>query len=235
MNVFIAEITDANKVVLDKEASHHLVKVLRASLGDEVWVTNGKGTLVKGTVIELYAKKSIVEITERKEEYLLRSAYLHLAIAPTKNIDRLSFFLEKATEIGVEEISLVLTHNSERKNINFDRLQKKVESAVKQSVRAYVPKLNPLRNIRALLDLDLSSYTHLLMAHCESDLERSALRELPKEAKVLVLIGPEGDFSKEEIKLFTSAGFKGVELGEARLRTETAALKVVAFFSFLTA
>jgi 16S rRNA (uracil1498-N3)-methyltransferase len=161
-----------------------------------------------------------VEVTKTIVGFGKRNHYLHLAVAPTKNTDRFEWFLEKATEIGVDEITPILCEHSERKVIKDDRLEKVVISAMKQSLKAYLPKLNPLTPLKDLLNAEFEGKKFI--AHCYDLDKRELKNELTESSSHLVLIGPEGDFSEEEIQLAITQQFIPVSLGESRLRTETA-------------
>lgn len=211
---------------LEAEETQHFSRVLRGKLGQEIYLTDGKGTLAKGVVTEIHNKSIQLELSEIQENFEQRPYFLHIAIAPTKNIDRIEYFLEKATEIGIDEISFLKSFHSERKNINLERCQKIVNAAVKQSLKAYVPKLNDLTKFTDFVAQDFSETK--LIAHCEEDFERKNFKEiLQTNENYLILIGPEGDFSLDEIKLAEENGFKGISLGHQRFRTETAALNAV--------
>lgn len=224
MLLFIGKI-EKDYAELSVEESFHYVKVLRGKLGDEIFVTDGKGNLAQGIVTSVNPKSVEVQLTNIKSDFEQRPYKIHVAIAPTKNMERTEFFLEKATEIGIDEISFLKTFHSERKNINIDRCKKIVQSAVKQSLKAYIPILNDLVKFS---DFIQSDYDNKLIAHCSEDFERIEFQKIiqPK-TDYLILIGPEGDFSKEEIEASIQHGFAGISLGNQRLRTETAALSSV--------
>lgn len=225
MNLFIGHI-EGKRALLTEDEARHFTKVLRGKPGDEILITDGNGTLGKGKVAEIQGKNVVVELEDVKEEFEKKPYSLHIAIAPTKSMDRMGFFLEKAVEIGIDEITFLKTFHSERKNINLSRCQKIIESAVKQSLKAYIPKLNDFVKLPEFLKKDFAE--EKLIAHCDSDFNREAYKSiLQPNQDYLILIGPEGDFSKEEIKLAEASGFKGISLGEQRFRTETAALAAV--------
>lgn len=218
------------EIRIQEEEQQHIVKVLRMKQGEEIFVTDGKGNLVKGTLL-FEGKKVILEETERFTQKENFSKRLHIAIAPTKNIDRIEFFLEKAVEMGISEVTFIQTEKSERKNINLDRLQKQAVGASKQSLRVHFPIVNDLTKLSDFIKNINPENT--FVAHCHENLERTSLRtlELKKEEKsdYTFLIGPEGDFSEKEIQLLSDSGVKAVSLGEQRLRTETAGLFVAAW------
>jgi 16S rRNA (uracil1498-N3)-methyltransferase len=225
MHLFIGNII-GNVAEISGEEAQHFSRVLRGKIGQEIYITDGKGHLAKGVVSQIHSKTIEIDILDMQTDFEKRPYYLHIAIAPTKNMDRMEYFLEKATEIGIDEISFLKSFHSERKNINLERCQKIVSAAVKQSLKAYVPKLNDLVKFNEFVQSQHSETKFI--AHCESDLERKEFKKiLQPQSDYLILIGPEGDFSREEIQLAESQGFTGISLGHQRFRTETAALNAV--------
>jgi len=222
MNLFYTEHFNPENNQLSDEEAKHCLRVLRKQQGDKIQITNGKGELYTGT-LDIIGKRAFVQITSTEVIPRTRNYYLHIAIAPTKNMDRLEWFLEKCTEIGIDEISLLLTSHSERKKIRFDRVEKIVLSAMKQSHQMHLPKCNDLITYKDFIAQDFST-SQKLICHCESDFEKGNLKQYPKSEKVLILIGPEGDFSINEIEMAYKNGFKGLDLGINRLRTETAGI-----------
>jgi len=206
--------------VLPEEESQHAVKVLRMQVGDTLTVVDGAGGFYKARITNPHPKHCAFEITETILEYGKRNYRLHIAIAPTKNIERLEWFIEKATEIGIDEITPIVCRFSERKVIKAERLEKIIVSAAKQSVKAYFPKLNPLCTLDELIKTCQASQKFI--AHCYEEDKRLLQTEIQPSEDVLILIGPEGDFSKEEVQKALSVGFIPVSLGNSRLRTETA-------------
>jgi len=206
--------------VLPEEESQHAVKVLRLQVGEEITLIDGAGGFFKAKITNPHPKHCSFEITETILEYGKRDFHLHIAIAPTKNIERLEWFIEKATEIGIDEITPIICRFSERKVIKAERLEKIIVSAAKQSLKAYLPILNPLCSFDELLKNHHASQKFI--AHCYDDDKRLLQNEIQTSKDVLILIGPEGDFSKEEVQKSLSAGFIPVSLGNSRLRTETA-------------
>lgn len=224
MHVFYTpDLQDQAQYTLNEEESKHCSKVLRLSTGDKVFLVDGRGGLYEAE-IETESKKHVgLLITKTTKEYQKRNHHLHIAIAPTKNIDRLEWFLEKATEIGIDEITPIICERSERKVVKEDRLLKVITSAVKQSLQAYHPLLNPAITFSQLLQQQTTATK--LIAHCIDDAERSYIKDLVQPLNsYLILIGPEGDFSPQEITTALQHGFMPVTLGTTRLRTETAAL-----------
>jgi len=207
-------------LVLPEEESQHAVKVLRLQVGDEITVVDGAGGFYTAEIINPHPKHCTFEITRTILEYAKRNYRLHIAIAPTKNIERLEWFIEKATEIGIDEITPIICRFSERKIIKAERLEKIIVSASKQSVKAYFPKLNPLCTFDELIKNHHA--TQKFIAHCYDDNKKQFQSVIQKSFDILILIGPEGDFSKEEVEKAISVGFIPVSLGNSRLRTETA-------------
>lgn len=218
---YTPDITDSN-FYLNEIESKHAVRVLRLANGDKIQLIDGKGNFFEAKIVDAHPKRCEVEITKKIIEFNKRNHYLHLAVAPTKNIDRFEWFLEKATEIGVDEITPVLCDHSERKVIKNERLEKVIISAMKQSLKAYLPKLNRLTSLKSILESDFDGQKFI--AHCYEQDKRELKKELDSSQSNLILIGPEGDFSEEEVKLALQKQFIPVSLGESRLRTETAAV-----------
>jgi 16S rRNA (uracil1498-N3)-methyltransferase len=206
--------------ILPEEESQHAIKVLRLQVGAIITIVDGVGGFYTAKIINPHPKHSAFEITETIAEYGKRDYKLHIAIAPTKNIERLEWFIEKATEIGIDEITPILCRFSERKIIKADRLEKIIVSAAKQSIKAYFPKLNPLCTFDELMKKHLTGQKFI--AHCYEEDKKLLKSEIQKSSDMMILIGPEGDFSKEEVQKAISAGFIPVSLGNSRLRTETA-------------
>lgn len=208
---------------LSEEESHHAFRVLRLKQGQHITIIDGKGTSVIAEIIESSKKTLNFKVldTTFKEEV---SPSIHIAIAPTKSMDRFEFFLEKATELGISEITPLLCKNSERKVIKQDRLEKIVMSAVKQSGNLYLPKVTPLTHFNDFIKQNNLGNAKFI-AHCEDDSSKNQLKDLLVNQKnICILIGPEGDFTKEEIILAKENEFKPVALGHTRLRTETAGI-----------
>jgi len=207
---------------LTEEESKHAVKVLRLEAGDEICMIDGVGGLYYGIIDEPNPKKCIIRVIEKIEQYNRRNYRLHIAIAPTKSIERFEWFLEKATEIGIDEITPLLCQRSERKVLKADRLNKIVLSAMKQSVKAYMPKLNKLTKFSEFINSD--SFEGAYIAHCEDVAKPSFKSKISKNKDITILIGPEGDFSPTEIEQAKTKGFEEIHLGKSRLRTETAGI-----------
>ena len=205
----------------DKEESKHIVKVLRKKEGDKIFITNGLGFLFESEIILASEKKCEVKIA--KETFQEPVAfYTHIAVAPTKMNDRLEWFLEKATEIGIHEITPIICDHSERKVYKIDRAEKIIQAAMKQSLHYYLPKINEPISLSQFVKLNFEGQKFI--AHCEETDKKSFKNEIKQKEKITILIGPEGDFSTKEINLAIANQFIPVTLGNTRLRTETAAL-----------
>ena len=207
--------------VFDKEESKHIVKVLRKKEGDILHVTNGLCFLFKTEITIASENKCTVQINSFEKQDAPKF-HLHVAVAPTKMNERFEWFLEKATEIGIQEITPIICDHSERKVIKTDRFQKILESAMKQSLHYYLPKLNDSISLKDFIKNKKDG--QLFIAHCEETNKKSLKSELKANENVLILIGPEGDFSVKEIQLAIDNNYIPVSLGATRLRTETAAL-----------
>jgi len=207
--------------VFDKEESKHIVKVMRKKQGDILFVTNGLGFLFKTEIIIAMDTKCSVKIVSSEKSQPLQYN-LHLAVAPTKMNDRYEWFLEKATEMGISEITPVICDHSERKFIKTDRFDKIIQSAMKQSLQYYLPKLNEPISFKDFIKIKNDGLN--LIAHCE-ETEKKSLKDILKPSEdITILIGPEGDFSDKEIKMALENNYIAVSLGNTRLRTETAAV-----------
>jgi len=214
------DINDSTAKLINEECMH-CAKVLRKKLGDKVFVTDGKGNLYSGE-IGLISKK-VVEISQLVELENQKAPHkIAIAIAPTKNIDRYEWFLEKVTEIGVTDIYPFLAKRSERKIIKPERLEKRMIAAMKQSKNLHKPTLHPLVGLKELLNFDFEGVSKYI-AHCMEP--EAALQKLyTSGTNAIVLIGPEGDFTEDEVSLAEENNWLEVSLGKARLRTETAGL-----------
>lgn len=211
------------EIILDEEESTHLSRVLRLQIGDEVEVVNGLGDLYQARVSEI-SKRNCRLLIKQKQSSDKDSPELWMAVAPTKNLNRWEWFLEKATELGIGRISPILCRRSERKVLKIDRQMRILKEAMKQSQRLYLPELNELKPLSAIIEEAKNFEGEKFIAHCENA-PKELLKSLHQsEKKALILIGPEGDFHPEEISKALENGFKAISLGESRLRTETAAL-----------
>ena len=216
---------------LSEEESKHCVRVLRLQAGDRVQLIDGRGNFYTAAITDPHPKRTQLQIISVERDFNQRNHYLHIAVAPTKNIERLEWFLEKATEIGIDEISLVICQRSERKEAKVDRLNKIITSAIKQSIKAWHPVLNEPIGLSKLLSLPFEGQKFI--AHCEPGEKLDLKNEIKPFGKYLILIGPEGDFTPNEINDATKNGFKAITLGKSRLRTETAALEACFEVNFL--
>lgn len=210
---------------LPEEEAGHCLRVLRLGVGDEVMLTDGKGFFYKAVITAATGKRCQVKVVETIGQVPLWNGHLHLAMAPTKNMDRIEWFAEKATEIGFDELSFVNCRFSERKVIKTERIEKIVVSAVKQSLKARKPLVNELTDFGKFIQQKFEGQKFI--AHCYEG-DKPLLKDVLIPGKdAVVLIGPEGDFSPEEVQKAEAAGFQAISLGKSRLRTETAALVAV--------
>ena len=216
--------TDA-QLSFSKEESRHIAKVLRKQIGDILHLTNGKGDLFTATLLSNDPKCCLVAIANVEQKKPLPYG-LHLAISPTKLNDRFEWFLEKATEIGITQITPILCQHSERKIIKPLRYQKIILSAAKQSLKYHFPELHPMCSFKDFLEKQEDAPHQKLIAHCLGIEKKSLKSQIKPKGNHIILVGPEGDFSAPEITLATSMGYTGVSLGKNRLRTETAAIVV---------
>lgn len=207
--------------IFDKEESKHIVKVLRKKEGDVIHITNGLGYLFISEVSIASERKCEVQIKEVR--FFEADKYnLHIAVAPTKNNDRIEWFLEKATEIGINEITPIICDHSERKVYKKERAEKIIQAAMKQSLHFYLPIINDPIPYSEFIKKEFAA--HKFIAHCEETERKSFKNEIEPKQDIVILIGPEGDFSTKEINLAIQNNYKPVTLGNTRLRTETAAL-----------
>lgn len=227
MHLFYTPALEAHheQFVLNEEESKHAVRVLRLVAEDIIYLVDGVGGWYTAKIIDPHPKRTTLHILNVVQAHEKPTYHLHIAVAPTKNIDRIEWFLEKATEIGIQEITPIITEHSERKEVKPDRLNKVVISAMKQSLKAYLPVINPAITFAQLLKQQAGKADVIhCIAHCAEG-EKLYLQDVcqPK-GNYLILIGPEGDFSEKEIGLALEQGYQPVSLGNSRLRTETAAL-----------
>jgi len=223
MQLFYAPDITLPKYTLPEEESKHCVRVLRLAEGQAIHLTDGKGNLYTARITACSPKRCEVEVIETLTAYGKRPYTLVMAVAPTKNNDRFEWFLEKATEIGVDRVVPLECERSERRIYKTDRGNKVIESAMKQSLKAYHPELEELTAFREVVCRPFDG--DKFIAHCAAGGEKKLLRDSVQRGRdCLVLIGPEGDFSPEEIRLARENGFREISLGTSRLRTETAAL-----------
>ncbi len=219
MQIFTANHNELKLGELNEFESKHCIKVLRKKTGDQIKITNGHGDLFTGVIKKITPKKCNFELIN-KIHYPKTTAPLHIGIAPTKSNDRFEFFIEKCVEIGISEITPLLCFHSERRTIKLDRLNKIMVAACKQSKNFHFPKMNNLTPFSNILN---SGYNHKLIAHCAND-QKIELKSYKTNEPTLICIGPEGDFSEDEIEMALKNQFKSISLGQSRLRTETAGI-----------
>ncbi len=220
MQLFYLE-NPKDEIILSAEESKHATKVLRKKQGDILNFTDGKGYFYKAKITVADTRKCRLQVVSSEQKEKQHNYHLHIAIAPTKNMDRFEWFLEKATEIGIDEITPIICSHSERKAIKTERCNRILTSAMKQSLKYHLPKLNEAISLNDFIKQDFNGTKYI--AHCE-DGEKKDLKTVNKTEKTIILIGPEGDFSPKEIELAYQNQFKAVSLGASRLRTETAGI-----------
>ncbi len=220
MQLFFTDNIQGNNAILNEEETRHCAKVLRKKVGDIIHFIDGKGGFYKGEITDLNKKDCRIHILHH-EQTEAKNFSIHIAIAPTKNISRTEWFIEKCTEIGIDEITFLHCEHSERNRLRLDRLQKVALSATKQSLKAFLPQLNDLISFKDFIHkiADNSDYKYICWV---SEQNLHLLKNEIQGKDVIILIGPEGDFSKKEIELAQNNGFSSVSLGKSRLRTETA-------------
>ncbi|MCR9098447.1 MAG: 16S rRNA (uracil(1498)-N(3))-methyltransferase [bacterium] len=223
MNIFFTKEVRGAVAALPESEARHCIQVLRHKVGDRIHFIDGRGGLYEGEIVEAGKKTCLLKVLSHEEAYGKRAYRVHLAVAPTKNISRMEWLLEKATEIGLDTFTPLLCSHSERRVLKLERLEKIVLSAAKQSVKAYLPQLNPLTGFEDFLERTDSEAGRFIAYLGEG--VKGALKQNYKAGQdVCLLIGPEGGFSPQEARAAADAGFTPVTLGESRLRTETAAL-----------
>ncbi len=225
MEIFYCPNIVTDHVYLDEEESRHCVKVLRKKIGDKIEIRDGKGKVAGGIITKLDGKNCEVEITNI-EIVAAKSSRIHLAVSPTKNQDRIEWLLEKAIEIGLDEISFPITDRTERPRLKIPRLEKIALSALKQSQQAWICKIHDPKPFKDFIKENLR-WQDKFIAYLGMETISHIHEHINHQKDTLILIGPEGDFTENEIKQAFDAGFKGVTLGENRLRTETAALYAI--------
>ena len=231
MHLFYSPRIDSDMLTLDEEETRHCTRVLRLTEGDTVYITDGLGTLIECRIKEILKKKCLLETVTRQTGYQKRNFKIHIAIAPTKNSERIEWFLEKTTEIGIDEITPVFCQYSERTHLKTERLKKVIISAMKQSLKTYLPVLNNSVDIETFLR---NPFNGLKFIACCDNPDTVYLTNVYSTGKdTLILIGPEGDFSKDEIEMAQKEGFIPITLGKSRLRTETAGVVACTIINFL--
>lgn len=222
MHLFYAPNITSDQYTLTEEESKHAVRVLRIAVGDQIILVDGIGLWCEAEIVDAHPKKCTVAITKKTELTSSRNFKLIMAVAPTKNSSRIEWFLEKATEIGVDEVIPLITDHGERLKIKPERWEKVLISAMKQSLKAHLPTLSEPLKIKSIFD-KYSNANHLI-AHCREGDKTHLIKVNPTQPTVIIYIGPEGDFSVKEIDFALQNSFTPISLGEERLRTETAAL-----------
>lgn len=222
MNVFYLPDAQLGTISFPEEESKHIVKVLRMKEGNRFCVTDGKGSLFDAELVDAHPKRAMADLSNQRCGYDIRDFKLSIAIAPTKLNERTEWFLEKATEIGIDEVKLFASYHSERRAANVERFKKIVVSAMKQSVKSKMPVVEEMVSFDKLVKQSFDGQKFI--AWIDDDVKDQLCDLYEKGKNAIVLIGPEGDFSKEEVELAKENGFVPVSLGEARLRTETAAV-----------
>jgi 16S rRNA (uracil1498-N3)-methyltransferase len=219
LNLFYQPEIPNGVFTLSPDESKHVIKVLRLKEGDRIDITDGKGVFYEAQITHPDSLKCVFAVQSTRAQ--ARKAFrIHIAIAPTKNTDRIEWFVEKTVELGIDHISFILCANSERKSLKLDRLEKVAISAMKQSRQAWLPQLTPLLPLKDVLVSDVKQKFIAFVDNQNSQHLKSA----PAGGDYLVLVGPEGDFSQEELQRAQERGFQKVSLGNNRLRTETAGL-----------
>ena len=225
MQLFYLPEAQLGPMILPEEESKHCVRVLRMEAGATLCISNGKGKLFDAVLLDPHPKRAVIELRDERMGYDHWPFKLEIAIAPTKNNDRLEWFLEKATEIGIDEVHLFTSFHSERRQVKVERLEKVMVAAMKQSVKSRLPKLQDLISFEKLVEMPFEG--NKMIAWIDEDVKQLLSKVYQKGENSRILIGPEGDFSREEVDLALRNGYKPVSLGAARLRTETAALVAV--------
>lgn len=221
MQIFYAPDIAVNPELPDEEAQH-CIRVLRLVEGDEIWITDGKGSFYKAVISRAHPKHCEVTVQESWRQPSLWNFNVHIAVAPTKNMDRMEWFAEKATEIGIDEITCLNSRFSERREVKVARLEKILVSAIKQSQKAALPRLQGMIDFKKFIAQPFEG--RKFIAHCNEG-EKPLIKDVYRKGEnALILIGPEGDFSEEEVAAAIAQGFEPISLGQSRLRTETAAL-----------
>jgi len=222
---------DTKNITFDKTESRHIVRVLRKKEDDILKITNGKELLFDAKIIIANDKRCLAEIVNAQKKVKPWHYNIHIAIAPTKNNDRIEWFLEKATEIGIDEITPIICQNSERRIVKLERFEKIIQAAMKQSLKFTLPKLNAPLSFNEFINQDFDG--KCCIAHCEEGKKETLKSILTPSEKIIIMIGPEGDFSSKEIQEAIQRKITPISLGNSRLRTETAALVAVNTVSLL--
>ena len=221
MQIYYAPDISGNSYTLDENESKHLIRVLRMTKGSGVRLIDGKGNLYEGIISDPDQKKCTIDITRKIMDFEKRNYRLHIAISPLKNTERFEWFVEKSVEIGIDEITPLLCRNTEKQGIKTVRAENIITSAMKQSLKATRTLLNEPCSLEDIISMDMKGIR--MIAHCNNSIARQKISDVySKNESVTILIGPEGDFTRNEIDQAIQSGFSPVHLGPSRLRTETA-------------
>ncbi|MCP4309903.1 MAG: 16S rRNA (uracil(1498)-N(3))-methyltransferase [Bacteroidetes bacterium] len=223
MHLFYTPHITGDTLVLDEQESKHAIRVLRLETGDTVILIDGVGGWYEAVIHDDHPKRCLLVVSSHTENYKPLPYHLHIAISPTKNMDRFEWFLEKATEIGISKVTPLMCHRTERKQVKMDRLDRILVSAMKQSLKAFKPVLSEPVQVEEFLKQEQTGT--LGIAHCYP-LDRISLPDLERSGRYTILVGPEGDFTEEELALAIKARYRPLHLGESRLRTETAGVHI---------
>jgi 16S rRNA (uracil1498-N3)-methyltransferase len=221
MHIFYLPNIESGEVILNEEESKHCAKVLRLNRGETIHLADGKGKHYRAMIVDAHPKKTLLEIIDSEMHLRLFTYSLHIAITPTKNTERIEWFIEKSVECGINAISFIETKHSERIKVNMERCQKIAVSAMKQSQQWHLPTINPIRPFSEFVKQHMA--TKKLIAWCNASSNEGLAKHL-SQTDSTILIGPEGDFTSEEITLAEQYGYTPLSLGKSILRTETAAL-----------
>ncbi len=232
MHLFFTPTIQNSTFTLDEEESKHAIRVLRLTVGDVIYLIDGKGGMYETNITDANPKKCTVSIVKKEQTEKSKNS-LHLAVAPTKNMDRMEWLVEKVTEIGIDEISMLLSANSERAVIKIERLEKIAVSAIKQSLKTYLPLINEIIPYKKFIEKNKMFVGKKCIAYCGDGEKQAFKNTINLNSNTLILIGPEGDFTKEEVAFAIQNGFETVSLGNSRLRTETAALVACHTFNLI--
>jgi len=230
MNLFYSSHIQGDTHLLDEAESKHAIRVLRLLKGDRVVLVDGTGGWYEALIEDDHPKRCLLRIESRERNYQAMGYSLHLAVSPTKNLERFEWFLEKSTEIGISEITPLICHRSERKQVKMERMERILVSAMKQSLKAHKPLLNEAISFEDFLKLDHEGSRGI--AYCFGS-ERVGIESLGPSGSYTLMVGPEGDFTEQEVKQALEMGFAPFHLGASRLRTETAAVYITAAISIL--
>ena len=232
MQIFYAPDIAGDTYTLDEKESKHIIRVLIMIKGADVMFIDGQGNLYEGIISDPDQKRCTIKVTGRINDFERRNYRLHIAISPLKNPERFEWFVEKSVEIGIDEITPLICRNTEKPGIKYDRVNNLIISAMKQSLKATRTVLNDTCNFKDFIKMDLKGI--MMIAHCDNSIERTKISDVySKNENAVILIGPEGDFSKEEIDSAIKSNFSPVHLGPSRLRTETAGVAACHSIYFL--